>query len=281
MSTRPPTQSKAFFPWFGAASTLAALLALGCSGGSGGSGGTGGTTSTGGVTSSGGTTQTGGTGGAALPACELPLPGFGVSVSLHETGKPTEIPSPPNPQTVFTTSGVVTEVGSGPFPEDCGYVSAGEEGVWAIFTDADGKSWTACYTAPNAKMPVEVGDAVDVDFQPIWADIVPPSFALTLRKGGSLVLFAADQNGSTVLWPEEVNAANGEETCFTDDPGGCGIRGYKVALTAGDATTEVTPGETVTLGGYEFHVGVWTKWVDSGFCDNGSSAHQIFIVPAP
>ncbi|MFO0592494.1 MAG: hypothetical protein U0441_33430 [Polyangiaceae bacterium] len=280
---------KAFSARLCATSALAAVLATGCSDGGGGSGG-GGSTSSGGTTASGGTGgatagsggTTGGTGGTggALPTCdETQTNLFHVTMGFQETGTPWSPPEP-GPATSVTVSGTVSDVGIGPLPVNCGSLAKGASGLWLSVVDADGKSWTACYNAPGASMPVASGDVIDVTYDTATGGLGSYSLALTVRKQSALVLLAFQDSYNDLTLPPEISIENGEQVCVGGMDSYCVLHGYKAVVTVGGEQSEMLGGDTSTVGAYDIHLGRWNTVAQTGVCDGPASEHELFAVPA-
>ncbi|MFO0592493.1 MAG: hypothetical protein U0441_33425 [Polyangiaceae bacterium] len=253
----------------GAASALAGVLAIGCTSGDGGSGGTGG---------AGGT---GGTGGSTEVTCQSAVPSqYYVSTAIHETGVAWKAPDYTDPPSTLTVSGTVADVGSGAIPEDCAYDKKGTAGAWLSVVDADGKSWTACYTATGAFMPVQSGDAVDLTFESVPAGLGGISYALTLRRAGALMLYVLEDGMKSFTLPEEISIADGDEVCVTEDEYNCTRNVHRAVVTSGGDSAPILPGESYMVGGYNIHVGRWED-VGGPACDAGIVLHEAFVVPAP
>lgn len=275
-----------------AVSALVGVFAIGCTNGDGGSGGStasggaGGTTSSGGNTStggSGGSTSVGGDNGGAGPsACELAMPNrFWVGMDVHETGKAWVPPNPAEPASTLSWSGTVTSTGVGISTENCGFTPPGANGAWLSLVDADGKSWTACYLAPDASMPVQTGDAVDLSLQMVPGYLNGLSLALTVRKDGALRLLVHRDNNSVLSLPDEINVVDGEEICQVEDEYSCLNIGHRAVVSAGGAQETLLPGETGIVGAYEVHLGWWDDVEANLSCEAGNTNHQLFVVPVP
>lgn len=245
---------------------MAAVLAAGCGDGGGGSGGTGGT---------------GGTGGSAnVPRCEVTsFPTFGVSVSLFAADwVPTTAGELPDSASV---AGTVTAVESGALPFYCGQAWEGDDGVWVTIQDADAKEWIACYSARVTTAPVQVGDSVTADYELHEDEWDIGGLTLTLRKDGALKLFAVKETLGNIPWPPEIDAHEGDLLCSSPEEEDCGKEEYAVSVEAGGSSLTLNPGQSGTVGGFEFHVGAWFHVLIDGACDAPSYAHHLLVVPAP
>lgn len=270
---------------FFAAFALTALLAAGCSDGGGGSGGSTSTGGTGGTTDgTGGTTGgTGGTGGTTggtggtLPSCDSLQPAaYQVRTVLHENQKPWTNPDPADPPKV-TVSGTVDATGMGSLTLDCGSL-AGKVGALLSIVDANGTSWTACYTGPDATMPLALGDVVDITLETAWYGFGNPSFSLTVRKQGALMVFALDDESNDLTPPPEISIASGEKVCDGGDASYCAMDGYVAVVTVGGEQSELTAGSSSMVGDYDVHLGTWGVARDMLVCDGPLSAHYLFAV---
>lgn len=180
-----------------------------------------------------------------------------------------------------SVSGTVTEVGTGPLPMICGIFEAGAEGAWIRLADADGATWTACYAAKGASMPLQVGDAVTADYTFRTQEWSWGEFTLTLRKDGALVLHATDGGHEKPKLPDGITMTTGQTLCTWHDNDGCGGERNEMTVAAGGESATIAPGETATVGGLEVHLGYWSKSVLEGGCDGEPFYRSFFVVAAP
>lgn len=243
---------------------LSAAAILGCVGGSGGDGG------------GGSTTDTGGSG--SLPTCDgFPSAGFGVMSFLYKAGLLDEWPFPSEKGIV---TGTVTEVGAGPLPESCGLSGKDLPGVWAVIDDADGVSWTACYHAKGAVMPLVVGQEVTAQMERFPGDVEPTSYGLLLESEGQFVLWAVYENNK-VERPEGLTLDDGNKLCSSPPDQGCGREEVELVAAAGGSEVTLMEGQVATVGPFEVHVGSWHHFTSDGGCDAGGHRGELFVLAAP
>lgn len=294
--------SRSLSATFGGAFALYALLSAGCNttvkGGTGAGadfacggcitspfGGTGG--DSGGATPTGGAGTTGGTTSGittfTLPPCDSFLAAaMPIGFNLIETGLTPQAPIPGSPNIDLSVSGTVTSVGTGNDFVECGTIPPDLVGTWASFADADGKSWTVCFAAPNASWSIGVGDSITASLHVDVGYYTPNSSELTVRKGGALAFYGLGNTGATIHWPQEISVADGDPICFNESWDTCAKTGLQAVVSSGGETVKLLPGTApIVVGDFRVGLGNWFEITDGGSCDAGDARKSLFVVPAP